>query len=80
MHGRFWWLPGADTASLRTAIDDVFDRYDVETIAPGFGCILHGAGVVAHHRKLLDAALRQLGEEPSIGRSVAHWPLRERTA
>jgi len=27
----------------------VFDKYDIETIAPGYGCILRGRNVVARH-------------------------------
>ena len=39
---------------MRRGIADVFDKYDVETIAPGYGCILRGREVVARHYKMLD--------------------------
>lgn len=80
VRGRFWWLPGADSASLRTSIDDVFDRHAVETIAPAFGCVLQGASVVRRHRELLDRVLQELGEQPAVGQSVALGPLGERPA
>jgi len=33
---------GAPTDSIRRGIGNVFDKYDVETIAPGYGCVLRG--------------------------------------
>src|SRR5262249_21390883 len=40
LNTRYWWLEGAPTDSIRRGIDAVFGKYDVETIAPGYGCIL----------------------------------------
>jgi hypothetical protein len=56
---RYWWLPGARTDSIRRAIADIFERYDVETIAPGFGCLLSGRDVVTRHWGMLDEILAQ---------------------
>src|SRR5262249_29212521 len=58
LNTRYWWLEGAPTDSIRRGIDAVFDKYDVETIAPGYGCILRGRKVVARHYKMLDAFLK----------------------
>ena len=33
---------GAPTDSIRRGIAEVFDKYDIETIAPGYGCVLRG--------------------------------------
>jgi len=41
LNTRYWWLEGAPTDSIRRGIGDVFDKYDIETIAPGYG--LHPA-------------------------------------
>ena len=54
LNTRYWWLEGAPTDSIRRGIDDVFDKYDVETIAPGYGCVLRGRKVVARHYRMLD--------------------------
>lgn len=57
LEGRYWWLPGADLDGIRRDIDEIFGRYRVSRIAPGFGCILEGADVVARHVATLDALL-----------------------
>src|SRR5579864_2248589 len=49
LNTRYWWLEGAPTDSIRRGIGNVFDTYDIETIAPGYGCILRGRDVVARH-------------------------------
>src|SRR5262249_11396170 len=58
LNTRYWWLEGAPTDSIRRGIDAVFDKYDVETIAPGYGCILRGRNVVARHYRMLDEVLK----------------------
>ena len=60
---RYWWLPGANTDSIRRALADVFERYEVETIAPEWGCVLRGADAVRHHYDLLDGVLRDARDE-----------------
>jgi len=54
---RYWWLAGARLEPIRAAVADVFARHDVETIAPDFGCVLHGREVVARHARMLDGIL-----------------------
>jgi hypothetical protein len=56
---RYWWLPGARTDPIRRSIASTFDRYDVETIAPGFGCVLHGHDLVDRHYQMLDDILAE---------------------
>ncbi len=67
---RFWWLSGANAEPLRQGMAEVFDSYDIEIVAPSFGCVLQGREVVARHHELLQEALRVLAERPSIGLSV----------
>src|SRR5260370_7305790 len=67
LNTRYWWLEGAPTDSIRRGIGDVFDKYDVETIAPGYGCILRGRNVVARHYQMLDGILK------ACDKSVAVW-------
>jgi len=69
--GRYWWLPGADTAELRNGLDEIFDRYDVRIIAPKFGCSISEPEAIAAHRELLDQVLKRAGEAPSLAPSLA---------
>ena len=70
LNTRYWWLEGAPTASIRRAIAEVFERCDVETIAPGYGCILHGRSVVAWHAAMLDEVLKGLDQSVAVSRYV----------
>ena len=38
LNTRYWWLEGAPTDSIRRGIGNVFDKFDIECIAPGYGC------------------------------------------
>jgi hypothetical protein len=52
---RYWWLPGADTASLARGVEAIFERYEVDVIAPGYGCLFVGSDVVrAQCRAMVD--------------------------
>ena len=70
LNTRYWWLEGAPTDSIRRGIDNVFDKYDVETIAPGYGCILRGRKVVARHVRMLDEILKGLDKSVAVSRYV----------
>jgi hypothetical protein len=59
--GRFWWLRGAQVAPLRRALGALFERLDIEVVAPSYGCILLGRDVVRRHHALLQRALHRLG-------------------
>jgi flavorubredoxin len=71
LNTRYWWLEGAPTDAIRRGIDDVFDKHDVETIAPGYGCILHGRKVVARHVRMLDEILKGLDKRVAVSRYVS---------
>jgi len=71
---RYWWLAGARLDEIRASVADVFARYDVETIAPDFGCVLHGRAVVRRHAEMLDAILveAQAMDPPAMARAAAN--------
>lgn len=56
---RYWWLAGARLGEVRESLASTFARYEVETIAPGFGCILAGAEVVRRAADALDQILAE---------------------
>jgi len=70
LNTRYWWLEGAPTDSIRRGIGEVFDKFDVETIAPGYGCILRGRNVVARHYQMLDEILKRLDKRVAVSRYV----------
>jgi flavorubredoxin len=71
LNTRYWWLEGAPTDSIRRGIGNVFDSYDIETIAPGYGCILSGRSVVARHYKMLDEFLKSCDKSVAVSRYVS---------
>ncbi len=70
LNTRYWWLEGAPTDSIRRGIDAVFDKYDIETIAPGYGCVLRGRSVVKRHYKMLDEFLKACDKSRMVSRYV----------
>jgi flavorubredoxin len=70
LNTRYWWLEGAPTDSIRRGIGNVFDTYDVETIAPGYGCILRGRSVVERHYRMLDEFLKACDKSVAVSRYV----------
>jgi flavorubredoxin len=70
LNTRYWWIEGAPTDSMRRGIGAVFDKYDIETIAPGYGCILSGRGVVERHYQMLDDFLKACDKSVAVSRYV----------
>jgi len=70
LNTRYWWLEGAPTDSIRRGIGNVFDKYDIETIAPGYGCILSGRNIVARHYRMLDEFLKACDKSVAVSRYV----------
>src|SRR5262249_1084307 len=66
VNARYWWPAGAPTGPIRRGIADVFANCDVETIAPGYGCILSGRKVVARHVRMLDEVLAGLDQSVAV--------------
>lgn len=60
LNTRYWWLEGGDTQSLRVKIAEVFDRHDIENIAPGYGRVLRGRELVQRQFAMFDDVLRDL--------------------
>ena len=71
LNTRYWWLEGAPTDSIRRGIGEVFDKHDIETIAPGYGCILSGRAVVARHYAMLDEFLKACDKSRMVSRYVS---------
>jgi hypothetical protein len=70
LNTRYWWLEGAPTDSMRRGFGEVFNKHDIETIAPGYGCILHGRKVVERHFKMLDEFLKASDKSRMVSRYV----------
>jgi len=70
LNTRYWWLEGAPTDSIRRGIGAIFDKFDIETIAPGYGCILSGSNVVARHYRMLDEFLAACDKSRMVSRYV----------
>jgi hypothetical protein len=71
LNTRYWWLEGAPTDTIRRGIGKVFDTYDIETIAPGYGCILRGRAVVERHYQMLDEFLKACDKSRMVSRYVS---------
>jgi hypothetical protein len=70
LNTRYWWLEGVSTDSMRRGIGEIFDKHDIETIAPGYGCILRGRKVVARHYRMLDEFLKACDKSVAVSRYV----------
>jgi hypothetical protein len=70
LNTRYWWLEGAPTDSIRRGIANVFDKWDIETIAPGYGCILRGKKLIARHYQMLDDFLKACDKSRMVSRYV----------
>jgi flavorubredoxin len=71
LNTRYWWLEGAPTDTIRRGIDAIFDKHDIETIAPGYGCILSGRSVVERHYRMLDEFLKGCDRSVATSRYVS---------
>ena len=76
LNTRYWWLEGVDTAKLRKGIDQILSKHDIETIAPGYGCILRGKKTVAKHMQLVDDVLKSLDKSVAVSRYVGRDEVR----
>jgi hypothetical protein len=76
LNTRYWWLEGGDTETLRSKIAEVFDKYDIETIAPGYGRILKGRDLVEKQFAMFDEVLRKLDRSAIAPRYVDRDELR----
>jgi glyoxylase-like metal-dependent hydrolase (beta-lactamase superfamily II) len=76
LNTRYWWLEGGDTATLRRKLAAVFDRYDIENLAPGYGRVMRGRALVERQYRLLDQVLAGLDRSVVRSRYVDRDELR----
>lgn len=60
LNTRYWWIEGANMTPIRKAVSRVYDRFDIDIIAPGYGSILCGRRHVDRQFEVLDDVLDQL--------------------
>ena len=70
LNTRYWWMEGVTTDAMRRGMDEIFDKHDIETIAPGYGCILRGRKTVARHYRMLDEFLKDCDKSVAVSRYV----------
>ena len=70
LNTRYWWMDGVATDAMRRGMGDIFDKHDIETIAPGYGCILRGRETVARHYRMLDHFLKDCDKSVAVSRYV----------
>ena len=63
LNTRYWWIEGANTQPIRNAINDIYKRYNIQTIAPGYGTILRGRSHVERQFDVLDEVLEKLDRQ-----------------
>jgi flavorubredoxin len=60
LNTRYWWLEGGKTTELRRKLAAIFEKYPIETIAPGYGRILRGRALVEKQYTMFDEVLGRL--------------------
>lgn len=60
LNTRYWWIEGANMAPVRKAVRDVFEQFDIQAIAPGYGTIFRGRRHVERQFGVLDEVLEKL--------------------
>jgi flavorubredoxin len=58
---KFFYFSRADTAPIAADLRTIFERWDVETIAPTHGRVISGRDAVARHVEVLERVLREVG-------------------
>ena len=76
LNTRYWWLEGGKTTELRKKLSAVFEKYPIETIAPGYGRVLRGRALVERQYKMFDEVLAGLDQSVVKPRYVDRDELR----
>src|ERR1700744_3085727 len=76
LNTRYWWMEGGKTTELRRKLATVFEKYPIETIAPGYGRVLRGRALVGRQYKMFDDVLAQLDQSVIQPRYVDRDELR----
>ena len=71
LNTRYWWLEGATCEPLRKGVREVFEKYDIQTICPGYGTILKGRKAVEKQFNVLDEVLGALDRSKVKGQYVS---------
>jgi flavorubredoxin len=70
LNTRYWWMEGGKTTELRRKLGSVFEKYPIETIAPGYGRVLRGRALVERQYKMFDEVLARLDQSVIAPRYV----------
>jgi flavorubredoxin len=70
LNTRYWWMEGGKTTELRRKLGAVFDKYPIETIAPGYGRVLRGRALVERQYNMFDEVLARLDQSVVAPRYV----------
>jgi flavorubredoxin len=62
LNTRYWWLEGGKTTELRRKLGAIFEKYPIETIAPGYGRVLRGRALVERQYRMFDEVLARLDQ------------------
>jgi flavorubredoxin len=76
LNTRYWWLEGGKTTELRRKLGAVFEKYPIETIAPGYGRVLRGRALVERQYRMFDDVLARLDQSVVTPRYVDRDELR----
>jgi flavorubredoxin len=76
LNTRYWWLEGGKTTELRRKLGVVFEKYPIETIAPGYGRLLRGRALVERQYRMFDDVLARLDQSVVKPRYVDRDELR----
>lgn len=70
LNTRYWWMEGVNAGPLRRAVGKVFETFDIETLAPGYGAIIRGREQVARQFEIFDEVLASFDRSVVASRYV----------
>ena len=70
LNTRYWWLEGGKTTELRRKLAAIVEKYEIDTIAPGYGRILRGRAMVERQFAMFDEVLARLDKDVIAPRYV----------
>jgi len=64
LFAKFWWLAhaGVNAKLVADNLREIFDRYDIQIIAPSRGAVICGREAVRHHHNLIQEVLAGVSE------------------
>ena len=76
LNTRYWWLEGGKTTELRRKLAAIFEKYPIETIAPGYGRVLRGRALVERQYRMFDDVLARLDRSVATAKYIDRDELR----